>query len=76
MHISETLADMAWERYEEVSARAARYLSGEQMDLFHSFDTCALADEWWGIWRACEAEATRQADWLPPSTRRQLSAQA
>lgn len=56
-HVIEAAADEAFDRYEEASARAARYLSGSQQDLF---DTArAEAREWHGIWQACESELAR-----------------
>ncbi|MEZ0470082.1 hypothetical protein [Luteimonas salinilitoris] len=50
--IIEAAADAAFDRYEEASARAARYLTGAQPELFDT--ASAEAAEWHGIWQACE----------------------
>ncbi|WP_187775594.1 hypothetical protein [Luteimonas suaedae] len=56
-HVIAAAADAAFDRYEEASARAARYLTGAQLELFDTVS--AEAAEWRGIWLACERE--RQA---------------
>ena len=57
MHVSEAMALAAFDRFEEASARASRILRGEQLGLFDL--TCREANEWRGIWLACEREAAR-----------------
>lgn len=57
--ISDVLAELAWERFEVASARAARFLQGEQQDLFDT--SRAEAREWLGIAIACDMESLNQA---------------
>lgn len=57
------LVDQAWDRYEDASARASRFLRGEQRDLV---DTAHLeAAEWLAIYRAVERHAVLTASGLP-----------
>ncbi|KAB8191347.1 hypothetical protein FKV24_008030 [Lysobacter maris] len=56
-HISQVMADLAWDRYEEASARVSRFLSGAQLDLYDPAP--AEAREWLGIAVACDREALR-----------------
>jgi len=56
-HISAALADMAWQQYEDASARASRFITGQQFDLLDT--SHAEAREWLGIALDCEREAMR-----------------
>lgn len=55
--IAEVCADIAWERYEEASAAAAKFCAGSQRDLWCNSLETAL--EWHGIAIACDREAAR-----------------
>lgn len=47
----------AWERYEEASAEAARFLRGAQLDLFDT--SREEARFWFNTSQACAAEVAR-----------------
>ncbi|MEH6416215.1 hypothetical protein [Pseudomonas sp. CGJS7] len=56
-HISTALSDAAWERYEQASATASRYLRGEQLDLVTTADERAVRSFWLDTYLACERVA-------------------
>lgn len=58
-HISEALATQAWEQYELASARAARYITGQQLDLVDAIEDLALRTFWFETYLACELESLR-----------------
>lgn len=60
-HISESLATQAWEQYEQASATAARYLSGQQLDLVTTIEERAVRAFWLDTYLACERETLRVA---------------
>lgn len=56
-HISVALADAAFDRYEEASAAVARYVRGQQQDLFVATEDRQRAAFWRDTWLSCEREA-------------------
>lgn len=58
-HISTALADAAWERYEQASATASRYLRGDQLDFVTVAEEREARDFWLDTYLACEREALR-----------------
>ncbi|WP_408953714.1 hypothetical protein [Lysobacter sp. Hz 25] len=56
-HISSALADQAWERYEQASAHAARYITGQQLDLVEVIEERDARAFWFETYLACERVA-------------------
>lgn len=58
-HISAALADAAFDRYEQSSAQAARYIAGQQLDWVTVSEDRAVRDFWRDTWLTCEREAVK-----------------
>lgn len=59
-HISSALADQAWERYEQASAHAARYITGQQLDLVEVIEERDTRAFWLETYLACERVAVSE----------------